>query len=56
MEESSSYYSPNPHSGWLGRSGAWAAVKALRPKNSKGEKSHAELPKGEPDPHKKEEL
>lgn len=36
--------------------GAWAAVKALRPKNSKGEKSHAELPKGEPDPHKKEEL
>jgi hypothetical protein len=36
--------------------GAWAAVKALRPKNGKGRKSHAEISKVNPDPIKKEEL
>jgi hypothetical protein len=36
--------------------GAWAVVKALRPKNSEGKKSQAEIPRYEPDPQKKEAL
>ena len=36
--------------------GAWAVVKALRPKNREGKKSQAESPKDEPDPQKKEAL